>query len=38
MGRNRNREKKGGGREIRFVVDNKKRKNVGKQKKRGEGI
>lgn len=37
MGRNRSREKKGGGREVRFM-DNKERKNVGKQKKREEKV
>lgn len=38
MRRNRSRGKKGGGREVRFVVDNKERKNVDKQKKREEKV
>lgn len=37
MGRNRSREKKGGVREVKFV-DNKERKNVGKQKKREKKV
>lgn len=38
MRRNRSKGKKEGGREVRFVVDNKKRKNVDKQKKREEKV
>lgn len=38
MGRNRDRGKEGGGRQVRFVVGNKEKKDVGKQKKREKKV